>query len=146
MQLLHGNMWNWREGIRVVTTNSFLRKDGSLVMGRGAAKQLADLVPGIDHIFGKEVRKICGHLGKYGIVILSGGYDYGIFQVKYHFADKADLDLIKYSTDRLNSYCWLYPWLNFHMNYPGIGNGKLSAEEVKPIINKLSDNVFVYWR
>ena len=146
MQLLHGNMWNWREGIRVVTGNSFLRKDGALVMGRGAANQLCVQVPGINLLFGKEIKRICGHLGKYGLIMLNYPYDYGIFQVKYHFKDKADLNLISYSVEKLRSWCWVYQSINIHMNYPGIGNGRLSAEEVKPIIDRLPDNVYIYWR
>ena len=32
-----------------------------------------------------------------------------------------------------------------HMNFPGIGNGKLIPEDVMPIIKDLPDNVKVYY-
>jgi hypothetical protein len=60
---------------------------------------------------------------------------FGIFQVKRHFKDKADLALISYSC------LMLAQWMRgnelkcpVRMNFPGIGNGQLSRKLVEPIL------------
>lgn len=124
----------------IVTTNSFLTTKMKLVMGRGAACQLKRKVPGIDLVFGQMIHETCGHLGRYGL-LFNGKY--GAAQVKYRFNEKADLDLIRYSMQflawvaRENRYI-------YSINYPGIGNGRLEKDQVRPILNILPDNVYVW--
>lgn len=144
-----GNMWfNYHMGfgLFLVTTNSYIKKNGELVMGRGAAKQLRDISPGIDSHFGKEIKESCGHLGIYGLKI-SPFYPmsrFGLFQVKKHFKDKADLNLIKESCDQLIKWCNENKGENVDLNFPGIGNGGLSYENVYPVVNQLPDQVNIW--
>lgn len=145
MKLIQGNMFNNDPGIRLVTCNSYIKKNKALVMGRGAALNLLQKVPNINYIFGNEVSTICGHLGKYGVIIYSFPIEnklYGIFQVKYHFKDVSSLTLIEYSVMKLKE---MLHGFTVHMNYPGIGNGKLTPESVLPIIKILPDNVKIYY-
>ena len=128
-------------GIIIVTTNSFLTSDEKLVMGRGAARQLKLKVPGIDRIFGKTIYETCGHLGRYGL-IFNGKY--GAAQVKCRFNEKACLELIKCSMTMLSVMAINNRTNIFNINYPGIGNGGLKEDHVKPILAILPDNVHVW--
>ena len=134
----------------IVTTNSYLRSDNALVMGRGAAKQLANRVPMIPHGFGRHIKQICGDLGTYSVLILpyrTGSKHYmglGAFQVKYHYNEDACIKLIAHATNQLKHLAEIGNDERYDMNYPGIGNGRLSMDDVAPIIETLPDNVHVW--
>lgn len=132
--------------VYIVTTNSYIRRDGSLVMGRGAALEATKRIPGID----SEAGKLIPHLGTYGFIIVRTPLDYtagfGLFQVKYKFDDPADLELIKYSADKLTSLATREKNCQFRMNYPGIGFGHLTREVVEPLLSELPDNVTICMR
>ena len=138
-----GDMWSAlpHTDFFIVTTNSFIRKDGALVMGRGIAQQLRDRVPGFDAQAGRWVQETVGHLGQYYLAI---GPTYGLFQVKRHFSDKADFDLIQGSAERLRIVAESLPGHSFALNFPGIGNGGLPYDQVKPLLNDLPDNVSIW--
>lgn len=129
--------------IYLVTTNSYIRKDGALVMGRGAAKQLATMFPNLPFELGKRIE----HLGEYNVGVLTQTNDsklsLGAFQVKYNFADAADLDLIGRSVDELHRLA-VEDGRVFHVNFPGIGNGRLTYDSVLPLLASLPDNVCVW--
>jgi len=155
MKLVKGNLWDSKDGIILVTCNSYIRKDGALVMGRGAALEMKNRYPQIDYRFGKMIKYYSKHLGYYGILILdpnataaeyiSTSPKMGVFQVKYHFKDLADLTLIRQSTYELMSTLELthFP-RTVSMNFPGIGYGGLKREDVIPIISMLPDEVTIY--
>jgi len=128
-------------GLIIVTTNSFLTSEVKLVMGRGAAWQLKLKVPGIDRVFGKMIDETCGHLGRYGLIFHER---YGAFQVKYRFNKKARLDLISYSMTLLSDVAGKNRKNTFNINYPGIGNGELKENQVRPILRMLPKNVHVW--
>jgi len=128
-------------GYLIVTTNSFLTSEVKLVMGRGAAWILKMKVPGIDWIFGRIIYETCGHLGRYGLLF---HHRYGALQVKYRFDEKARVDLIEFSLEKLAEKADEFPKSRFNINYPGIGNGRLSKEEVGPLLEVLPDNVYVW--
>lgn len=143
-----GNMWDVFEeaDLWLFTGNSYITRDGRLVMGKGIAKQVLDKFPGVDGYFGG----IIPHLGKYGVerCMIPNVYPYqlGVFQVKTNFKYAATPDLIRLSCQVLvGAHIRHHPNMVVHMNYPGIGNGRLSIETVRPIISILPDNVHV-WR
>lgn len=127
-----------------ITTNSFVKKDGKLVMGRGIARQVRDSFPDIDLDFGHEINKRYANLAEY--LILDSNYYPKIlaFQVKYHWADKADVDLIAKSAAQLSVRATENPDKTFFLNFPGIGNGQLSISDVEFIVNLLPENVTVW--
>ncbi len=135
----YGDMWSiyGKTDCFIVTTNSYIRTDGALVMGRGIAKQLVDRVPGIAWRFAEQIE----HLGKYGLVISHGLI---AFQVKYRYDHDAELELITYSTSLLSIHASFAKNKRFDMNFPGIGNGRLNYDLVLPIIETLPDNVHVW--
>ncbi len=153
-----GDMWSvWgKTNLFVFTANSTIKKDGSLVMGRGMAKQVRDRCPSIDSKFGNDIlTKPASPIlfqRRYGLVFAyqeAMSIQICAFQVKYHCKDAAQLNLIRYSTTCL--FSWLVENLAFHptgiridMNYPGIGNGGLTKAQVEPIISLLPDLVHVW--
>ena len=128
-------------GYLIVTTNSFLTSEVKLVMGRGAAWVLKMKVPGIDRVFGKMISESFGHLGLYGLLFHQR---FGALQVKYRFDEKARVDLIEFSLEKLAEKAEEYPKSIFNINYPGIGNGGLRKPEVRPLLSILPDNVFIW--
>lgn len=125
------------------TGNRIIRKDGALVMGRGAAKQLRDQYPGIDQEIGRALGFLPAH--RHITAVPMGGPMVLLwFQVKRHWADEADPSLIQAAALQLAEAAHEHPNVTFHLNAPGIGNGRLSWEEVEPLLQVLPDNVLIY--
>jgi hypothetical protein len=130
----------------LVTANSYVKSNGNLVMGRGAAARAARLWPEMPSIAGKRVL----HLGDYHVMIMLGfGRDRhaGIFQTKRHFHDPSDPELIRESCRKLEAKARGMRDYVFRVNYPGIGLGGLSVDQVQPILERhlAWDNIEV-WR
>ena len=66
-----------------------------------------------------------------------------MFQVRYRFNDKADLELITFGMERLREFA---QEMNFIINleYPGVAEGELTKEQIGPILDPLPDNVYVW--
>ena len=126
----------------IVTTNSTVKNNGALIMGRGAALQARNLIPGIDMECGKVITE-SGCMQSYGFqeVRAPGRWKagFGIFQVKTKFDGNAEIGLIVNSCKMLRT--WMLqdqvamqdeieegidsPLVNVRMNFPGIGAGHL---------------------
>lgn len=151
MRLMKGDMWKSGADVIVVTGNATVRGDGALVMGRGAAREARDAYPGIDLAFGhaiREWRKKHGPGMPYALLLADkAGTKIGLFQVKWHWADAADLELIATATEELRTFA-LTIWREYRiaLNFPGIGNGRLARADVLPVISRLPDNVSIYER
>lgn len=164
MKLATGNMWLTPCDMLLVTTNAFLRSDGTLVMGRGAAKEACLRVPGFDKTCGDAIKhysRQC-YAGKYdptfpygvlitGTTAVTGRVlldvkraVMGIFQVKYHWSNLADLDLIRLSVAELEQIAAQRKGESISLNFPGIGNGGLRRADVLPLLQSLPDNVTVW--
>lgn len=133
----------------VVTTNSYTRNDGCLVMGRGAAKQLADKRVSFPIIAGvaiKEFEKRHKHRQYHFLTFKSYGEFVGILQVKIHFKEKSKLWLIEESIRIMDDFVNTCTWIEeVNMNYPGIGFGGLEKKKVKPLLKSL-DERFNIWQ
>tara|TARA_R100001086_G_scaffold235716_1_gene158749 strand:- start:378 stop:824 length:447 start_codon:yes stop_codon:yes gene_type:complete len=146
MILLHGLLdyslaRNFPNNIYLFTGNSYIKRDGKLVMGRGAARQVRDMYPAMDADLGCQMT----HLGFYGLLMSRVVQpNVGVFQVKWNYSDKASLDLIAESSRFLLRFAVENPGKMIHMNYPGIGNGGLNPEWVHQWIRDLPDNVHIY--
>jgi hypothetical protein len=134
-----GNFWKENYDYYIVTVNGTVKRDGSAVMGRGVAREAAQLYPQLPYQLGQMIKT---HGSK---LFIFAGFKQRImtFPVKYEWFQKADLELIKRSTEELKEE--LRPHLTFALPRPGCGNGQLSWEVVKPIVEGLPDNVHV-WR
>ena len=127
-------------GIKIVTASSFLTSERKLFMGKGLARDLKIKAPGIDNIFGLMILETCGHAGRYGFL----NYErWGIFQVRYRFNDKADVELIAFGMEMVKDFAQETNFI-IHLEYPGIGEGELRKGEVEPIVATLPGNVYVW--
>lgn len=152
MILEKGNMWDvfGKTDLFLVTTNPIINKRGELVMGRGIAKQMRDMIPNSAKEYAEMVR-IGFTLGRPYVHTLYyqpvfGHQTVGYFMVKDHWADPAKLSIIMHSTAALIDIAHRPERKSYRidLNFPGIGNGKLKREEVLPIIEQLPDNVHIW--
>jgi len=149
-----GNLWDAPDEYMVVVTgNSTVTKAGTLVMGRGCAKELRDGCLNIDTVIGYIVSNTCGSGDFYGFLDLGPKQLYvkktqrrriGILQVKYNWADAADLKLIENSLTMMLCFLKVNPNLGIACAFPGIGNGHLSKEQVCPLLNRFGNNITFY--
>jgi hypothetical protein len=130
----------------LITTNSTIRRDGALVMGRGIARQARERFPGLAGALGRRILICCGNQGEYGLLISPRWPEakLGAFQVKRHYGQPAGLELIRYSTVALCVWCAEHGEALVHLNFPGAGNGRLQREDVLPIIAQLPDQVTIW--
>lgn len=146
MILKRGNMWLESDADSFLFTgNSYVRSDGALVMGRGAALQALNQFKDINYDLGDQIKKVCGSLGTYGVLWSHYHSHVGVFQVKAHFRHQASLTLIKYSACCLMEIAELHKQTSFAMNFPGIGFGGLRRKDVLPILlSHLPDSIEVW--
>jgi hypothetical protein len=127
--------------VYLFTGNPIKKKNGAIVMGRGAAKQVRDSYPGIDVVMGRMIKPNM----PLAWASVTNHQFIGWFQVKHHWRAEADVGLIERSAHALAEVAEKRPEITFHLNFPGVGNGGLGADQVLPIIeNALPDNVLVY--
>lgn len=124
----------------VVTTNGTVNRHGAAVMGRGIAKEAKDRFPTLPFDLGF-------HLECHGNVPAAFAYDNAVYDiwtlpVKYHWYERASIPLIQQSIARLEHGVRDYDYI--YMPRPGCGNGRLSWEEVKPMLAHLDDRYHVY--
>jgi hypothetical protein len=143
MKIVYGNLWESDCEIKAVTTNSFIRSDERLVMGRGAALQASHRFPGLSRIAGRRILREYGQLGKYGWLYLPE-FRLGLFQVKHHWKERAELELNRFSCAALSIFLEMTPNVRVALNFPGIGNGRLGIDRVKPIVEQLPDQVQLF--
>lgn len=144
MILCSGDMWEEfnTSDLFLVTTNSWITKEGKLVMGRGIAREARDRFPGLDKTLGMKIK----HLSKYGLLVSDSWPKkvLGAFQVKYDFKDLASLELIEYSVWCLQKFLNDHTVMNVNLNFPGIGNGGLDPLDVLDIVSVLPYNVALW--
>jgi hypothetical protein len=151
-----GNIWTTRTDVYswlAITTNSFIKKDGTLAMGAGIAKEALEKYPDIDKLFGEKIQKLCNPLAFYGVVNVPK-YNLFALQTKYHFKDGSTIELIKRSIGKLKvlvSYLVLenidyaFNNLEIHIPFPGIGYGGLNPKIVyENCLKDLPDN-YIIW-
>ncbi len=149
MVFRRGDMFASKADLILFTSNGVLRNDKGLVMGAGAALQALKMFPGADKVFGKML--LDHHVKysdtRYGVFIhpTLESPALGAFQVKYEFYQRADIDLIAYSTGMLSAMAQMeWKGKTISLNFPGIGLGGLRRVDVLPIIQSLPDNVQVW--
>lgn len=155
-QQQQGDMWSvyYEADLFLITTNATLKQNGALVMGRGIARQARDRFPGLDLALGRHICRVCGGpsvalragLGEYGLLVSPRwpAAKMGAFQVKTHYGQTADLHLIARSVEALTAWCEAHPQARVHLNYPGIGNGRLRPADVWPLVARLPEMVTLW--
>lgn len=131
----------------IITTNGVIGDSGELVMGTGIAKEASKKIKGISKICGEKILEkgtpasdsYYNYKYFYYFLPILENEDknhFGIFQVKLDWKNKASIDIIEKSCQKLVKYMDNHSSTTFRMNYPGIGAGKLSRHEVEPILEK----------
>lgn len=132
-------------GVLVITTNGFVKNNGEAVMGRGCARQAAQRWPDMPSRLGQGL-KANGNI----VMITWGGtggvpreYDAVVtFPVKHNWWEKADLELIRDSAERLRNSADAMGWKDIFVPLPGCGNGGLKWEQVRPVLEPHFDDRF----
>lgn len=128
------DLWSPYFEWRAITTNGIVRRDGALVMGRGVALQAAQRYPDLPKRLG-GLRRFKGNvpaaIPEYGIVT---------FPVKHHWRDKADLDLLRRSAEVIRMLWDAYAYGPVAIPRPGCGNGGLTWNQVRPILEPYFDD------
>ncbi len=142
MKLIHGNLWEYANDpkyILCITTNGFVKKNGEAVMGRGCAKEAAQRYPKLPKELGYSIKTFGNEIAWF----FHDTQELISFPVKHNWWEKADLDLIKKSTEDLYGITTCFPKDTFILPKPGCGNGQLKWEEVEPILKVLPDSVWI---
>lgn len=161
MRLRTGNMLDVYGNcdLFLFTANATITKDSRLVMGAGIAKTLKSRLPSIDAVMARAITDQLRVRGvepdwsalregttRYLLVVRSLlGQDVGAFQVKYHWSQDANLPLIQWSCDMLADYIGIRGPMDVHLNFPGIGNGRLPRDKVLPIISSSLPDCVTVW-
>lgn len=138
MKEVFGDLWGF-EGIKAITTNGTVRRDGTCVMGRGVAAQAKSRYPELPKMIGEYVLNLGNQVGLFYRQerpwIIS-------FPVKHQWYERADLKLIEKSVTELIALLHLVP-MTVLLPRPGCGNGKLQWVDVKPLVEVLPDCVYI---
>lgn len=147
----------------VITTNGYVTQAGKCVMGRGIAKQIADLEPMFPYLLGSVINKEGNHVHYFptqtkGLItfpvkpktVVNNGFNvvshcktrYG--EVTAGFHAKADKKLIERSLQELVELADKHPeWKKILIPRVGCGAGELKYENIKPLMEKYLDDRFV---
>jgi O-acetyl-ADP-ribose deacetylase (regulator of RNase III) len=122
------------------TSNGIVKANGQLVMGGGVAKLFVDRWPELATQAGALVRKsgnrVYQFVMKEGPIVVS-------FPTKHHFKDASSLELIQTSAKQLMELTDRLGWQNVYLTRPGVGLGRLSYAQVKPVIDAVFDDRIV---
>lgn len=139
-----GDMWSAFDSadLFLITTNSTIKRDGSLVMGRGIAKQARDRFKGLDFALGQRIK----NLSTYGLLISENWPEskLGAFQTKWHSNLPSNPALVGYSIGKLEQFIADNSVMNVHLNFPGIGYGGLDKELLLRTLAVLPNNVYIW--
>ncbi len=128
MKEIIGNLWEEPADYRVITTNGFIKNNGSAVMGRGVALQAKNRYADVEVLLGRQIRAN----GLRVTIILP--LNLIAFPVKYNWWEPADLILIQKSLRELNILARSLRPEVLVMPMPGVGNGQRKEEEVLPLM------------
>ena len=144
----------------VWTSNSSITLWGNAVMGRGLAKQLVTKYPKLKELESTKLnnyKTITKRKDKFDNLVTikdaklhhvysKGNKSIMAFPVKEGYWEAAKTSIIEENAKRLAYMAKKNPTMNYLINYPGIGTGKLKQEEVQPILEKYLQlsNVFIY--
>lgn len=153
MKEIKGDLWaflNKENHVICILTNSDVKANGKAVMGRGCALQATRRFPALAGELGKLLSKkgtlandprfrLLRTLDKGRRLLIT----LGIFPTKQNWWNKARLGIINRAALDMKRIATMFPKTTFILPRPGVGNGGLEWEKVKPLLEKLPDNVLV---
>lgn len=162
------DLWTEPADARCITTNGFVKVNGALVMGAGVAGQAQARYPNFPKVAGNAVKT-------HGNIVMAFRNDelrknaweeynrsmthgkvpsqlewFITFPVKHVWYDDADLALIKRSAEQLMTLidepAFRPIFKKILLPRPGCGNGRLTWEQVEPVISPILDDRVVVIR
>jgi len=144
MKEIYGNAWDLFDSgefkLLFITSNGTIKKNGDGVMGRGIAAECKNRYIGSDSTLGENLRKYGNCINI--LVSLEDRRKVVSFPVKHNWHETADIELIIRSCREAMCRTANYPEEKFLLPRPGCGNGGLSWEDVKPMIEPILDDRF----
>jgi hypothetical protein len=131
VKIINDDIWKYhaKGAWVVVPTNSVVKKDGTLVMGAGLAKEAAKRFKDLPKILGAHVNLNGNSVMVFDTMRIIN------FPTKENYMDPADLLLIEQSAQQLcDHYAGVYDLPLICMPKVGCGLGGLSWGHVQPII------------
>ncbi len=131
MKEVFGDLWEF-DGIVAITTNGFIKRDRTCVMGRGCARQAAARFSELPYKLASRISAQGNHVSYFP------EYRLITFPVKHSWWGAADLNLIRRSARELLKIIEVKK-INeaIYLPRPGCGNGRLRWEEVKTILSPI---------
>lgn len=155
MIIEYGNIWSAYDeaDLFLFPGNGVVKRDNRLVMGAGMAKQVREQFRqfDIDLMLGSAIKNSAirkGNFWVYGLLV-SDNYPeakLGIFQSKVDFRNKSSIEMIRYSTERLEEFLYQHRGAQVHMAWPGVGYGGLDHYDVLPTLSVLPNSVHIWTR
>lgn len=139
MQEVFGNIWNSNARYICVTTNSIVKPNGELVMGKGIALQAKNRYPKLPAILGKHVKS----KGNIPCIVNIGTSYIVSFPTKNHFMNPSIPQLIIDSAKALAAN--LPVDATVALTRPGCGSGNLSWIDIKPMLEPILDDRFTIY-
>lgn len=137
MREARGNLWDFHaQGHWVaITTNGAVKQNGECVMGRGCALEAKTRFPGLARELGRKLQEHGNFVFRFTAQRLVS------FPVKHLWHQAADLDLIRRSAHGLMKAldAGAVP-APVYLPRPGCGNGQLTWEQVKPVLEGVLDD------
>jgi hypothetical protein len=126
-----GDLWEF-DGIIAITTNGFVKRDRTCVMGRGCAREAAVRFPELPRKLASRISAEGNHVfhfPEHGLIT---------FPVKHNWWEAADLGLIQRSASELLKIIEVKKIKEaVYLPRPGCGNGRLNWEDVKKILSPI---------
>jgi len=113
-----------------LTTNGYIKKDGTGVMGAGCAKEAAEINSDLPRLLGQSLKSR-------GNVVANLTEQFISFPVKHSWIQDADINLVLKSARALKERALAQPEIKFMLPRPGCGNGRLKWESVKSLLESL---------
>lgn len=140
-----GNLWAYPAQVVCITTNGFVKANGTCVMGRGCAREARDRFRGIDKHLGDLIKRHGNRpmkLQQFQRDPEDSGTWIVSFPTKHVWADKSDPALIVDSATKLVAMADKFNWTSVVLPRPGCGNGGLDWDAVRPLIESVLDDRF----
>ena len=161
---IKGDLFRQVADVICITTNGYVKADGSNVMGMGCAKKAAEINKRVPYLLGAALRKngnVVNHIidGKrlklYSFPVKPKTVVNDGTNVVSHMRDKlsigqhiggwaslAHLDIILKSAKELVILADMHGWSKVVIPRPGCGAGELNWLDVKPELDKILDDRF----
>lgn len=144
MREANGDLFQLAKGsVLVITTNGSRKALGGAIMGRGCAKQAADIWPDFPRLLGDALEQ---HGNSVNCFPVLGDPEYEAvvtFPVKDKWWESARLSLIDKSAEELVKLADQEGWKHVFVPRPGCGAGKLDWSNVRPILQSRFDDRFI---